>query len=98
MRCWHSDDKSKYIINKGVECLKVKAHFSWLQRKEVICHTKLQETDFLELCFSVEAQMTSVFITILKGYAEKLINANFRVLSFNKDHTVYYRPHYYSYK
>lgn len=42
--------------------------------------------------------MTSVFITILKGYAEKIINANFKVLSFNKDHTVSYRPHYHSKK
>ena len=32
------------------------------------------------------------------GYAEKLIKANFKVLSFNEDDTVYSRPHNYSYK
>lgn len=40
------------------------------------------------LCFSAGTQTSSIFITALKGYAAKLINANFKMHSFNEDHTV----------
>lgn len=54
-------------------------------------HQSHKITSFL--CFSVGTQTSSIFLTTLKGYVAKLINANFKMHSFNEDHTVYCRPH-----
>lgn len=85
MRCWHSDDKSKYIINKGVECLKIKEKYTSVgceERKSSVMQS-YRKQDFLELYFSEGTLTSSIFLTILTGYAEKLITTNFKVLCFS---------------